>query len=79
MTGNNRTQQKVRQSQQKTDSSNQMFSPRKIPHSQQPLLFSPSKMNEQHGPRSLKYHTDNPRNIFHFDQQENGPVIDCVV
>lgn len=77
--GNNRTQQKVRQSHQQTDSSNQMFSPRKIPHSQQPLLFSPSKMNEQLGPRSLKYHTDNPRNIFHFDQQENGPVIDCVV
>lgn len=73
----NRTQHKGRQGKH-SGNSDTMFSPRKISHSQ-PLLYSPSKMNEQHGSRPLKFHTDNPRNIFHFDQQENGPVIDCVV
>lgn len=73
----NRTQHKGKQGKH-SGNSDSLFSPRKISHSQ-PLLYSPSKMNEQHGSRQLKYHTDNPRNIFHFDQQENGPVIDCVV
>ncbi|CAC5389717.1 PCDHD1 [Mytilus coruscus] len=68
----NRTQHKGRQGKH-SGNSDTMFSPRKISHSQ-PLLYSPSKMNEQHGSRPLKFHTDNPRNIFHFDQQENGPT-----